>query len=125
MEKKDFVFSNTTNFQKEGCFVAILPRGIQNQKELLQAHYEYFNFPGWFGFNWNALNDNLCGLEWIQERKIFLVHKDLPKLNDKEIFDYLDILFDVMNFWEKNGLHSFDVIFPLSAEVKIDQLFPR
>lgn len=52
----------------KGFFVArIDPSPIGTRDELLQALADVCNFPSWFGFNWDALNDSLSDFHWIPE----------------------------------------------------------
>ncbi len=43
---------------------------IKSKEELLYSYYQAFNFPSYFGFNWDALYDALCHLDkWLEEKK--------------------------------------------------------
>ncbi len=81
--------------------------------------------PDYFGFNWDALDECLRDLQWIEQREIVLVHDDMPKLSEKELKTYLDILVyaieDWQNFrdqqdWQNWIEHKLEVVFPESAK---------
>jgi hypothetical protein len=94
-------------------FVAKVPAGLRTADDLLQALYETLQFPGWFGFNWNALLDSLCDFHWTDKRRIVLSHEDLPCLDpsaDQRV--YLEILAEAVARWEANKTRTLVVIFP-------------
>jgi len=74
-------------------YVAIDPN-ITITQELINALYYSLWFPGWFGFNWDALFDCLSDLSWIPQQKIALVHRELPKIAEQDLIKYLSLLND-------------------------------
>jgi len=123
MHCKEFKYSDTTGaFFSDDTFVAVLPSDILGETNLLDLLYDRLVFPGWFGFNWNALFDCLRDFSWIEEKKIILIHTSLPELPPAKMRIYLEILFDAMNAWETGGLHELDVVFPTSAKSEIEKL---
>ncbi|WP_026474901.1 barstar family protein [Alkaliflexus imshenetskii] len=104
------------------AFVAIIT-GINEQKEdLLNELKEKLLFPDYFGNNWDALYDCLCDLSWISKSKISLLHKDLPKIDNKSLVIYLNILVDAIATWEPNKNKIFEVIFEIKDEIKVKEL---
>jgi Barstar (barnase inhibitor). len=79
---------------------------------LYNVYNTHFEFP-YFGFNWDALRDSLCGLdEWIKEKIIVIIHKDLPHLGERDLMIYITVLYDVCELWEKYpDVLSFQVFF--------------
>jgi len=67
---------------------------IAAPKELITALYYSLWFPGYFGFNWDALHDCLRDLEWIPYKKIVLIHRVVPSIPEKDLRIYLSILRD-------------------------------
>src|SRR5205814_1896101 len=74
-------------------FVLRVPGGIRSKAELLAALASAGRFPDYFGGNWDALQDCLRDLSWISNRKVVIMHSDLP-LHDSpaECRTYLEIL---------------------------------
>ncbi len=65
---------------------------ITSKEDLLSAFYGCLQFPGWFGFNWDALWDSLHDFQWDEEiEKIDIYIKAWPSLSydDLEIFKSL------------------------------------
>lgn len=89
-------------------------RDIDSKDALLNTYNKQLRFPNYFGFNWDALYDSLCGLdEWIKEKKITIIHKELPPLEEKDLIIYITLLYDVCEFWEKYpDVLRFKVLFP-------------
>jgi RNAse (barnase) inhibitor barstar len=71
-----------------------MPRGIRSKAKLLAILADKLRFPGYFGHNWDALEECLRDLSWFSgERPIALVHADLPFGEGSEHrLTYLDIL---------------------------------
>lgn len=52
--------------RKAGWFVSVVDRApIFDKDTLLHAFYQAGQFPGYFGFNWDALLDTFCDLSWL------------------------------------------------------------
>lgn len=108
---------------------------LSSKKELLDAYYTQLKFP-YFGFNWDALADCLGGLEWIEQRNIHLIHREMPLLPKKELLTYLEILDNTIclwnrpvrwdkidpNMWDKVVEHRVKVYFPLKNKLEIEAL---
>lgn len=79
-----------------------VPRGIHTKTELL-AHYEKEGrFPDYFGGNWDALLDCLRDFSWVSQKRIVIIHDDLPVANQEdELRVYLEILETAVNDWKE------------------------
>ena len=87
-------------------------KDLKNKKTLLRALAKNFNFPDYFGQNWDALADCLHDFNWYRRYNIVLIHRDsIKNLNDKNQQTYLDILIGAANFWKKNKKRNFQVVF--------------
>jgi len=92
-------------------FFARLDPLISNSDDLLKSLYYLLWFPGYFGFNWNALEDCLRDFEWINEEKIIIVHDVLPNISSNDLKLYLEILRDTILDWYGNEHHTLEVVF--------------
>ena len=62
----------------EDAFLLEVPTGIQSKTELLNVFAKQGQFPEYYGKNWDALLDCLRDFSWITERKIVILHRDVP-----------------------------------------------
>lgn len=111
---KDKYFYYQANVNTFGPNVFCVEIGsINSKEELYNIYNKHFMFP-YFGYNWDALKDSLCGLdEWIKEKKIVIIHNDLPHLGKSDLENYIAILYYTCELWEKYpDVLSFQVFFP-------------
>ncbi|WP_241593090.1 barstar family protein [Rosenbergiella epipactidis] len=107
-----FKFSDgSVSYDTGEVFFARLDPLIANTDELLRSLYYLLWFPGYFGFNWNALEDCLSDLDWINEKKIVIVHDNLPNIPSEDLNIYIKILKDVVLDWKNDEQHTLEVIF--------------
>lgn len=102
--------------------IAVIPHGLTDAMQLLEVLYHRLRFPGYFGFNWDALSDCLRDLHWVEERNIVIVHEDLPALKSVDIFNYLNVLAECVQSWKPNEDHGLTVFFPAECKTRVDQL---
>jgi RNAse (barnase) inhibitor barstar len=102
-------------------FIAQIPKGIGDRKDLFATLVRLLQLPPYFGNNWDALYDSLRDLSWIRCREITLIHDDLPMLDNGEIVKYLEILSDCIQDWKLGEAHELAVAFPSeSRDASID-----
>lgn len=92
-----------------------------DKRQLLRQLNDKLLFP-YFGFNWDALYDCLRDFNWVRQRKIIIIHDDLPKIERHSLKIYINILIDAMNDWKEGEEHSLDIIFPKQYEQEIASL---
>lgn len=114
--KKFIFFENASCYKEDSSFVAHLSQIVDGKIDLLNKIKTILNFPEYFGYNWDALDECLNDFHWIKEKKIILVHDYLPKLSDIEMHKYLDILIQAVSNWNKNEEHEFEVVFQKKDE---------
>ena len=67
--------------KQDGLFaVAVNANNIQTKESLLAAIAMAMNFSSEFGMNWDALNDSLRDLSWIDPKGMLLVLEDSKAL---------------------------------------------
>ena len=116
-----FIFGESS-YDTSEVFYARLSGEIYKVEQLFDALYYLLWFPGYFGFNWDALNDCLCDLNWIEEKVVVLVHKGLPKLPEKDLKIYLNVLFTTVKHWHANKFHQLVVVFDETDRQKVIEL---
>jgi RNAse (barnase) inhibitor barstar len=87
-----FSYDYQSFVKNENAHLATIPVGLTTRIELFDALYKILNFPDYFGFNWDALDECLTDLHWLPEGRITLVHEDLPILARSDLKIYLEIL---------------------------------
>lgn len=106
-------FDEQQDFQD---FVAHIPTSISDTKTLFDVFFEKLQFPGYFGFNWNALSDCLRDLSWVQQYRVVVLHHDLPNLAKEDLFIYLDVLQECTESWKPGEEHKLVIAFPKDVE---------
>lgn len=115
-----FEFGRKTN---RNGLAANLPPGIDSKDKLLRTLAQQLKFPDYFGMNWDALNDCLCDFDWTDKPEIYLLHQDVPLMNDKkEQCTYLEILTEATQIWRKEPYKEFIVSFPLDAKAYLESI---
>jgi hypothetical protein len=106
-----FLFADDSkSFRRAGAFLARVPSGVDSKTALLTTLAGRLELPGWFGHNWDALEECLRDLSWIEEREVVLVHEDLPAIEDLDT--YLQVLHSAADDWREGDDHALLVVFP-------------
>lgn len=103
-------------------FFARLDPLISNTDELLRSLYYLLWFPGYFGFNWNALEDCLRDFSWVSEEKIIIFHDALPNISNDDLKIYLEILRDTVLDWYGYEQHTLKVVFQKKDRERITKI---
>jgi hypothetical protein len=91
-----------------------IPAGLLRKRDLLTVLARGLDFPGHFGWNWDALEECLRDLAWIEHpRRILLIHEGLPFQPDwNNRATYLSILKEAVAAWGPNQPHELIAVFP-------------
>jgi len=87
------------SYDTSNVFFARLGRDIKKTDYVINSLCYLLSFPGYFGFNWDALFDCLRDFSWITENKIVLFHEQVPNIPIKDFKIYLNILNDAVLDW--------------------------
>jgi hypothetical protein len=101
--------------------VVLITSGIEGKDALLRAYQEAFNFP-YFRMNWDALQDCLRDLSWINAERVVIIHDDLPSLEESDLRTYLAILSDTVIEWADDSGKKFEVVFPLHLKARLSEI---
>ena len=110
------------SYDTGSVYFARLGKDIGGTDYLINALFYLFVFPGYFGFNWDALSDCLTDFTWINEKHIILYHEELPQILDDDLKIYLKILNRAALVWREDDEHDFTVYFMNDDRKKILQL---
>lgn len=112
----------TFDAEKAHAHVTMIPAGLCDTRELMTVLGRALRFPGYYGRNLDAFWDCVRELENIPERRIMLVHHDMPALTEEKGAAYIELLRDTVLYWEKHrDEHCFEVWFPLSCKPAIEK----
>lgn len=110
-----FLFQNERPIEcSADARIVRIPAGVCDKQQLLTALASGLEFPDYFGWNWDALDECLRDLSWIEQpRQIVLMHEDMPfEAGSDHRAIYLDILKDAVAAWGPNQAHELFVVFP-------------
>lgn len=99
-------------------YVVLLQRGIKSKEELFTSLAKKLEFPAYFGHNWDALDECLADLSWIDAPRVTILHEDLPLVDASEQSTYLDILESSM----RTGCKPLRVMFPSAVRERIERI---
>lgn len=115
-----FIFTDNQDGEElENSFKGFVRTGISDVDELLNELADSLKFPEYYGENWNALSDCLRDFHWVEEKRVFLIHEDIPSINDDDLNIYIEILFDAVGDWKEGEDHELFVIFPAPSEGRV------
>lgn len=73
--------------------VARVPAGLRTKAELMDALAFQARLPWYFGKNWDALEECLADLHWLNSPRLVISHTDIPLMEDARACRiYIDIL---------------------------------
>jgi RNAse (barnase) inhibitor barstar len=129
-------YADSPDYDQED-FVLRVPAEVRSKSDLLAVLASAGHFPDYFGSNWDALQDCLRDLSWIGNRKVVIVHSDLPlRESPAECRIYLEILQTVLANWTESVKpyaaepppewpyvdHELRVVFPLETKAVVARL---
>jgi hypothetical protein len=121
--EQTFVFyTSVDDLKLDDAFDGVVPPSVSNVDQLMDAVATALKFPAYFGETWNALLDCLRDLDWIEQRKVCLIHTTIPEINIGALSIYLDILRDAADHWKDKEAHQLIVAFPSSSEAQVRRL---
>jgi len=100
--------------------VVKVPQGTDDKRILMHIIASQLEFPHYFGFNWDALEECLGDLSWIQQPLVCMSHDDVPlSSHPEEARRYLKVLDSVVR---NPGSVEIRVSFPETALQEIQTL---
>jgi RNAse (barnase) inhibitor barstar len=98
---------------------------ISTRDELLDQIAIGLRFPEYFGRNWDALDECLRDLHWIEAMRIVIVHDSLPSLSDNLLRIYIKILARAVQDWRQDKRHEVIVVFPANSEAHVREILDQ
>jgi hypothetical protein len=84
--------------------------GAASKEVLMERVASAMHFPGWFGGNWDALEDCLTDLSWSNAAGHVLLIEDARELSDDERGILVDVLTAAATSWAERKRSFFAVI---------------
>jgi RNAse (barnase) inhibitor barstar len=101
-------------------FVVRIPLGVTRKEDLLRCIAAKLKFPDYFGFNWDALDECLADLSWLQTREVYIWHDDIPLSGEPdEARRYLRVLKAVLH---EPGQVQLRISLPKTNKAEVDAL---
>ncbi len=112
-----FEFTNDRPAAAEGRVIVRIPAGLNRKRRVLNEYARQLRFPAYFGWNWDAFEECLRDLSWLEGvKEIVIVHRDVPFDSSPEQQEtYLAILHDLVMATGSHG-RQFHVLFPRREE---------
>ena len=120
---EEFVFGPFVSDPSD--FVAHVPSALTTTDSLFDALQRELRLPDYFGRNFDALDECLGNLSWIESRRVIIMHDDVPSLPAGKIRIYREVLSDAVRNWHPDEDHALVVVFPEDAYNTIEQLMPN
>lgn len=98
-----------------------IPKGIGGRSDLFSVYVSQLAFPAYFGWNWDAFEECLNDLSWIDEGQVVIHHVDLPLADPGDRRTYLKILLAALERWSTPDGPRLAVVFPVGCEEAIDE----
>lgn len=96
--------------------IAISLSGLKTRKQFIRLMHETFQFPDYFGFNLDALDECMRDLSWMPSRTIRIRFMDLGKIQPLSLRTLIEAaVSDYQAYWH----HSPDR--PLSVKIQVDR----
>jgi Barstar (barnase inhibitor) len=112
--------SNVASVTAKDTRVVEVPGELSDKNTLLSWYAKALELPDYFGANWDALDECIRDLSWINERRVVLYHRAVPleaSPKDQEI--YLAVLANAVRDWKSREAHELIVAFDSACERKL------
>lgn len=113
-----------SEFEIEDSFVAHIPK-VNGVEHLFDALSENLRFPDYFGRNWDAVNDCLNDLMWIDKKNIVILHDSSINLEEEDFNIYVDILHNTILSWLSDTEHTLRVVFRIDYKERIESFIEK
>jgi hypothetical protein len=118
-----FSFSNPeTNRYPPEEFCVSVPSCTESSQSLITVLAELLRFPDYFGMNWDAFEECLRDFHWIQQRRIVILHSQIPRIPESDLKTYLQILYDTLLFWHARTEHELVIYFPSEDHAAVSRV---
>lgn len=133
MKKEIFFTDNYSEYADDNTYIGIIEPGITSKEELISSYWKKFKCPHG-SYSWDSLDEILSDFRWLDATRVLIVHSDIPKLHNKDLKIYLEILMrnsyyepglDREAFYKQYGVKAFEgiiAIFPTKYKGQIESI---
>ncbi len=85
-----FLFSEPHTSAMTDDLTVRIPAGIVDAHEIFKVYDEHLQWLGYFGWNWDAFDECMRTLEWLDTelvKNVYIYHSGVPFSNDDEALD--------------------------------------
>ena len=85
---------------------------IKNKQDILETFKQIFQFPDYFGYNWDALEECINDLNWLNSKAylLILINPDKMQLTEEDFQLLFSILLNSANNWKQGRYYNRDFI---------------
>lgn len=103
-------------FPPSDALIVRMPKKLRSKEKVHRVLQEALQLPHYFESNWDALEEVLRDLSWLKAKRVVIVHQDVPFGQGDNRQIYLEILENVVEFWQEREELKFEVVFPVGVE---------
>jgi Barstar (barnase inhibitor) len=96
---------------------------VTEKSALLRRIAARLGFPAWFGENWDALEDCLTDLSWLEGEGYVVVFEGFQFLPADELGVLLDVVISTAEFWAERGKPFFAVFIDPDRTLMLADLY--
>ena len=96
---------------------------IDLSQPVFEAFAHALGFPAWFGRNWDALEDCLCDLSWLEAAGYVLLLERHEALAGEELGTLREVLAAAAEFWAGEGKPFLALFIDPAAALDLPPLF--
>ncbi|MFZ7133299.1 MAG: barstar family protein [Eubacteriales bacterium] len=87
---------------------------IKNKQDILETFKQIFQFPDYFGNNWDALEECINDLSWLNSKAylLILINPDKMQLNEQDMQLLFSILLNSAHNWKQGRYFNRNFITP-------------
>jgi len=104
-------------------FARIGLQDVTEKSALLRRIAATLGFPGWFGENWDALEDCLTDLSWRQGAGHVLVFEAFQCLPTEELGELIGVMISAAQFWAGRATPFFAVFIDQDRALALASLY--
>jgi RNAse (barnase) inhibitor barstar len=85
---------------------------IKNKQDILETFKQIFRFPDYFGYNWDALEECINDLNWLNSKAylLILINPDKMQLTEQDFQLLFSILLNSANNWKQGRYYNSNFI---------------
>jgi hypothetical protein len=112
------------SYKPADTLVVRVPWTARGKEKLLGMLAQRLQFPSYFGWNWDALEECLRDLSWLDVPQVSIVHESLPlSPRGNQLQTYLHVLAAAISF-RSEKLPKLHAVFPVHTREQIEALAP-